>query len=323
MRRQFDIGVDMGSANVVAVAPGRGVIICEPSVVAVEVSTGYAAGWGTRALDMLAHDPARYRMVAAGPWGDSSRRPLALYVLSAVVHAVCGVRRVSGPRAALLAPASPSVLDIRAMYRLAVDAGLTPTTIVQSPVAISVGVGALDRDVLVADVGAERTHIAVIQLGAAVWSWRERAGMSGADRRLQQSIREELGVRVGISEARRVREARNRPGWGGCSMRARGYHVGTCLPADADVPAAMVDEAVDGLADLVGHTLRAARLRWAGDDVILAGGGALQHLFAARVAEVAGSACSVADDPQLAAARGLLHVAEYGIPRVTNAAVCV
>lgn len=326
MRRQFDIGVDLGSANVVAVAPGRGVVICEPSVVAVEAGTGYAAGWGGGALAMLTRDPARYRLAHTGAWGDSLRRPLALYLLSAIVHEVCGRSRVSGPRAVLLAPAAPTVLDLRTMFQLAADAGLRPAAIVQSPVAVflgAVGTGSAGRDTLVADVGAERTHIAAMQMGAAVWSRREQVGMGSVDREVQRRIREELGIKVGISEAKRVREARNRPGPGGRSMRVRGCHAGTCLPASADVPAALIDTAVGGLADDVGHTLRAASLRWGGDEVILAGGGALQHLFAAQVAEVAGAPCTAVDDPQLAAARGLLHMLESGIPRVTNAAVCV
>jgi rod shape-determining protein MreB len=323
MRRRFDIGIDLGSANVVAVAPGRGVVISAPSVVAVERSTGYAAGWGTGAMAMLLRDPARYHLAATGAWGDSLRRPLALYVLSAVARELCGRKRLAVPRAVLLAPAAPTVLDIRTMFQLASDAGLKPVAIVQSPLAVCMGAGAIDRDTIVTDVGAERVHIATIQMGAVVWSGRERSGMSSVDRDVQRRIREELGIRVGFSEARRAREARNdlRPGERG--IRVRGCHVGTCFPTDAEVPDVLIDAAVESLARSVGHSLGAARSRWGCDEVILAGGGALQHMFAAHVAEHAGVGCRLADDPQLAAARGLLYMAECDIPQVTNVAAGV
>ncbi|MGI6146045.1 MAG: rod shape-determining protein [Bacillota bacterium] len=323
MRRQFEIGLDLGSANVVAVAPGRGVVVWEPSVVAIDVESGWPVAWGRRAALLFEASPDRYYLAPVGPWHHGGQRHLALYVLSALARTVCGTLRMAKPRAVLQAPSAPGPLCLRSMVQLVADAGLMPAGVVHSTVAIWVDAGAPAGDTLVVDIGARRTDIALIRGGSPAWSVAVRAGMECADRRLQLAVRERMMVRLGQGEARRVREARNGFSPNQAELSARGMHVETRLPVDVSVPVELIDEAVEGVADAIADAVKAAGLLCEARSAVVAGGGALQYPCAARIGEAAGISCIIAPEPQLAAARGLVAIAECGISRVTNASVSV
>lgn len=323
-RYQYDIALDLGSANVAAIAPGRGAVVCEPSVVAVHDPSGTLVTWGTKAMELSESNPGQYRLVNVVRSGVAARRPLALFLVSSVIQDVCGSRRVARARAILKVAAAPNPLELRAIWELAKGAGLKPAAIVEAPLVAALGWRACHHDdgaYAIADVGAGCTDIAVLRKWAVLSHFRLSTAMDCVDADIQSAVRNAYRVWVTLNEARRAREART--GASEQILAVRGRNIDSGLPCAIGVAGKVIDVAVDRGADRIANAIKGACCGMQVHSAMIAGGGALQRGLAARVAESLPIPSIIPPDPDMVAARGLAYVTEHGVPCVTNAAVGV
>ena len=159
-----DIGIDLGTANVLVHVRGRGIIMREPSVVAMEVGKPRVKEVGEKAREMLGRTPVN--IVAVRPMTDGviADYTTTQKLLEYIFHKICGVRRVFKPRVLLAVPSSATSVEKRAVKQAALAAGAGEALTIEEPMAAALGAGlpiSAPGGNMVVDIGGGTTDIAV------------------------------------------------------------------------------------------------------------------------------------------------------------------
>jgi rod shape-determining protein MreB and related proteins len=202
-----DLAVDLGTANTVVYRRGQGVVLFEPSVVAIDERTGAVHAVGAEAKRMIGRTPATIR--ATRPLRDGVIADFD--VTEAMLRyflAKAGTSRFSSPRIVLCVPTGITDVERRAVVEATIAAGARQAYLIEEPMAGAIGAGlpvAEPRGTLIVDIGGGTSEVAVIALGASVVSQSLRIGGYELDEAIVRHTKQEHGLLIGQERAEEVK----------------------------------------------------------------------------------------------------------------------
>ncbi|HEY6804157.1 MAG TPA: rod shape-determining protein [Pyrinomonadaceae bacterium] len=313
------MAIDMGSASTIIAVRGRGVVIDEPSVVAVNKITGEVIAFGNEAHKMQgreARDVAVIAPLVDGVVADFERTRIMLEHF--VREARSGISHFSR-RAIMSVLSEVTQVEQRALLSAAEEARISRVYMIEEGQAAAIGSGVPLNDEnasAVVDIGGGTTNVAAIVSGSIIASRAERIGSSDIDSAIMDRLRRHHGLTIGILSAERVKlelSSAIEPKEPNKSVNIRGRDVQTGSPGAVDITAGEVYTVtlpiIKKIADEVSQMLTELAPEVAGDiydrGVILTGGGALLDGLPQYLQKQLGLAVRVADDPRFAIVRGL------------------
>ena len=318
-----DMALDLGTANTVVYVRGEGIVLNEPSVVAVNSRTRKVLAVGADAKSMLGRTPSHIHAVRPLKDGVIADFDMCQEMLRFFVERV-HQRRWTKPRMVIAVPSGITGVEQRAVQEAAESAGARrPTHIIEEPMAAAIGTGMKVWEPtgnMVVDIGGGTTEVAVISLGGIVSSKSIRVGGDEFDDAIVQFVKKEHSLLIGERTAEEIkivlgsahplqREAR---------AEIRGRDLVSGLPRVVSITTEDIreglEESIVAICDAVRGTLDRTPPELAADimesGIVLAGGGALLRNLDQRMANETGMPITVAVDPLHAVVRGCGHVLE-------------
>ena len=314
--RGRDLAIDLGTANTVIYERGRGVVLDEPSVVAVRSGTSHLLAAGHRAKEMLGRTPESVSAVRPLRDGVISDADVTERMIRWFVGQVAPSRLVR-PRVVVCVPSDITGVERRALEDATLRSGARRVYVIEETMAAAIGAGLPveeTRASMVVDVGGGTTDVGVISLGGIVTSRTMRIGGDEIDEALVSHVKSEysllLGERsaedlkIGAGSAFPLREE--------VAERVRGRDLVTGLPKTVTIGSGEVRRAIETpvvqIVELVRAVLDVCPPELAGDvvdrGIALTGGGALLRGLDERLSHEIGVPVRAADDPLRAVARG-------------------
>lgn len=314
-----DIGIDLGTANILVYIRGKGVIINEPSVVAVNQKTGRLVAIGNEAKEMIGRTPPH--IVAVKPIVDGviSDFEVTEEMLAYLMRKAEGAaKKFFGPRVVVGVPSNITNVEIRAVRDAVRNAGASEVFIVEEPMAAAIGmrlpiwepVGSM-----VVDVGGGTTDIAVISLGGTVVSRNIRIAGERFNNDISSYIRNEFKILIGdkTAEALKIAIGAVLPLEKSAEFGVKGRDLVTGLPreviiTDSDIREAVIS-ALSSLSENIKEVLETTPPEILGDimqrGVYMVGGGGLMTGFADFLQQEIGLPVHIAQDPMTVVVRGM------------------
>ena len=323
-----DIAIDLGTANALVYVRGRGVVLNEPSVVAVNDKTNQVVAIGKEAKTMLGKTPAHIRVVRPLSHGVISDFEVTEELLTYLINkAQTGRTRLFGPRVVIGVPTGVTSVQSRAVRDAARNAGVREVIIVEEAVAGAIGAKlpvAEAVGTMVLDIGAGTTDISIISLSGVVASKGSRVAGDRFNENIIDFVRSEFKLGIGERTAEDVKIAIGAvvPLSEGLSKSVRGRDFATGLPrevmlTDAHVRAAIAPS-LDALMDAMKEVIEATPSELLSDvlerGVTVFGGGALLRGLPSILAKMLGVPVKVTPDPLSAVVRGAGIITENPAP---------
>jgi rod shape-determining protein MreB len=299
------MAVDLGTANTLVYVRGEGIVINEPSVVAVNVRDGRPVAVGLEAKRMLGRTPAHIKAVRPlkdGVIDDFEMCETMLRYFIQQVHQ----QRFARPRMVICVPAGVTPVEQRAVQDAAENAGARkPAYIIEEPMAAAIGAGLPVQEPsgnMIVDIGGGTTEVAVISLGGVVTKQSVRVGGDELDESIMQFLKKEYSLAIGERTAEEVKIVLGSawPLEQEMYAEVRGRDLVTGVIATDEIREA-IEEPVSAIVDAVKTTLDRTPPELAADimerGVVLAGGGALLTGIDVRIHHETGMPVLVAPDP--------------------------
>ncbi len=325
-----DIAIDLGTANTLVYVRGRGVVINEPSVVAVNDKTNQVVAVGKAAKTMLGKTPAHIRTVRPLSHGVISDFEVTEELLTYLINKAQGGRaRLFGPRVVIGVPTGVTNVQSRAVRDAAKNAGAREAIILEEPVAGAIGAKlpvAEAVGTMVLDIGGGTTDIAVIALGGTVAAKSSQIAGDRLNENIIDFVRSEFKLGIGERTAEDIKIAIGAvtPLTETLARSVRGRDYATGLPREITLTDAQVREAIapslDALMDTIKEVIEATPPELLSDvlehGVTVFGGGALLRGLPQILAKMLGVPVKVAPDPLTTVVRGAGIVTENPLPYV-------
>jgi rod shape-determining protein MreB and related proteins len=312
-----DMAVDLGTANTVVYVRGKGIVLNEPSVVAVNVRDGRPVAVGTEAKRMIGRTPSSIEAIRPLKDGVIADFEICEKMLRFFIQKAHN-RRWSKPRMVICVPSGITGVEQRAVQEAAEYAGARkPAYIIEEPMAAAIGAGLPVQDPtgnMIVDIGGGTSEVAVISLGGIVTSQSVRVAGDELDLSIVNFVKKEYGLAIGERTAEEVKIALGSawPLMEEVNAEIRGRDLMTGLPktivtTTEEIRTAM-EEPISAIVDAVKVTLDKTPPELAADimdkGITLAGGGALLNGFDARLHHETGMPIVVAPNPLHAVAIG-------------------
>jgi rod shape-determining protein MreB len=316
LRAGGDVAVDLGTANTVVYVRGRGIVLSEPSVVAIDQRTGEVHAVGADAQRMIGRTPAtisadrplRHGVIADFEVTEAMLRQFVGKVLN---------NRFARPRMVICAPSGITEVERRAVEEATLSSGAREVHLIEESLAAAIGAGvdiAEPKGRMVVDIGGGTSEVAIISLGGLVVAKSLRVGGYDLDDAITNHIRLEHRMAIGSQSAEAIKLAAGSaiPLIEEIETSIRGRDLASGLPREIVLTSEEVRQAIASpLAEIMAAihaTLEETPPELAADitteGVLLAGGGSLLRGFDQRVAAETGMPVRVADDPLACVATG-------------------
>jgi rod shape-determining protein MreB len=316
-----DIGIDLGTANTLVLVRGRGIIINEPSVVAVEKRTKRVLAIGSEAKQMVGRTPAdiiAVRPLRDGVISDFDVTEKMLEYFIGKVHDQTMLPVPHRPRIVIGIPSGVTEVEKRAVHDAAMNAGAREVFLVEEPMAAAIGAGMPITESIgsmIVDIGGGTTEMAVFSLGGIVVSRSIRVAGDEMDEEIIRYAREKYNVLIGERMAEDVKIAIGSafPLPEERTVVLRGRDLITGMPQSIEIREALtnpVNQIVDALKTTIDETPPELVSDLMIHGIGLAGGGALLGGIANRLSQETKMHVYVADDPLTCVVRGAGHVLE-------------
>ena len=313
-----DMAVDLGTANTVVYVRGRGIVLDEPSVVAVNAKDGRLLAVGAEAKRMIGRTPAHIQAIRPLKDGVIADFEICEKMLKYFITKVHPRRLSLHPRMVICVPSGITGVEQRAVQEAAEFAGARkPAYIIEEPMAAAIGAGLPVQEPtgnMIVDIGGGTTEVAVISLGGIVASQSVRVGGDELDDAIVNYIKKEYSLALGDRTAEEVKIALGSawPLVDEVHAEIRGRDLVTGLPKTIVVSTQEIrdalEEPVSAVVDAVKVTLDKTPPELAADimeqGIVLTGGGALLHGIDARLQHETGMPIVIAHDPLHAVAIG-------------------
>ncbi len=305
------IGIDLGTANVLVYLRGRGIVINEPSVVAISARDSKVKAVGIEARDMLGREP-RDTIEVVRPMRDGV---IADYVvtqkmLEYFIGKACGRFSFVRPEVMICVPAGVTGVERRAVRDAALNAGARRAYLISEPLAAAIGANIPVADPsgnMIIDIGGGTTEVAVISLNGIVVARSLRVGGNKFDEAISSYVKRKFNLRIGERTAEEVKIAIGTamPLEEDLTMEVRGRDEVAGLPRTIQIGANEISDAIteplEAIIGAVRAVLEETPPELSSDIIdkgmILTGGGALLRNLPELLTEVTGVPCYVADDP--------------------------
>jgi len=312
-----DIGLDLGTATTLVYVRGEGIVLCEPSVVAIQKNSGKVLDVGEEAKRMLGRTPGS--IVAIRPLKDGviADFDITESMLRYFVKKVQPRRTAIHPRMVIAIPSGITEVERRAVIDSAIRAGAREVLPVEEPIAAAIGVGlpiAEPQGNMVIDIGGGTTEIAVLSLGGIVYARSIRVGGDEMDEAIIEYMKKNYNLMIGerTAEEIKIKIGSAWPLEEELAIEVRGRDLITGLPKFIRLTSEEVRDALQPplreVVEATKITLERTPPELAADlierGIVLCGGGSLLRGLHKLISEETGLACFVADDPLTAVVLG-------------------
>ncbi len=316
-----DIGIDLGTANCLVFVRDQGIVLNEPSVVAITEGTREVIAVGDEAKRMLGRTPGNIKAVRPMKDGviadfDITEEMLRYFIQKARMK-VSGRRRLMAPRVLIAVPSGITEVETRAVQDSAERAGASEIILIEEPMAAAIGVGlpvAEPSGSMVVDIGGGTTEVAVVSLSGIVEAKSVRVGGDEMDAAITQHMKRVYNLMVGerTSEAIKIEIGSAYPREEEITMDVKGRDLVSGLPKTINITCREIrtalQEPVTSIVEAVRTTLERCPPELAADlidrGIMMAGGGSLLHGLDRLISEETGLPVFVAEDPLIAVANG-------------------
>ena len=311
-----DIGIDLGTASVLVYVEGKGIVLREPSVVAVDTSTDCIAKIGKDAQAMLGRNPSNIEVIRPLKDGVISRYDVTQKMIQYFIRRACG-NAVFPPRVVICVPTGISEVEERAVIDAGTQAGARKTYLIEEPVAAAVGAGInvhSPTGSMIVDIGGGTTDVAVISLGGVVVSESLKIAGDKFDEAIMRYVRRKYNIAIGERTAEQVKikigavyehgEAK--------TMEVKGRCLVQGLPKNVTISSREMLEAmmepISSILDTICSVIERTPPELVGDilknGIVLTGGGSLLYGLDRLIEDVTGVKTFIAKDPIMCVALG-------------------
>lgn len=305
-----DIGIDLGTANTLVTLKGKGVILKEPSVVAIDRRSGNILATGYEAKEMLGRTPEAIKAVRPLKDGVIADFTATQLMLKNIVTKVCQRYNAGRPRVVVGVPSGITEVEERAVEESVLRAGAREVYLIEEPMAAAIGANldvAEPTGNIIVDIGGGTTEVAVVSLGGVVVSHSLRIAGDELDEDIIDYIKKEMGLAIGETTAEEIKMEIGcaTPLMTEMSMEVRGRDLTTGLPRNVVVTSTQIEEAmknsINEIVEIVKTTLEKTPPELASDivekGIVLAGGGALIKNLDKLLSQKTGMPVYVAENP--------------------------
>ncbi|KJS18127.1 MAG: rod shape-determining protein MreB [Peptococcaceae bacterium BRH_c4b] len=319
-----DMGIDLGTANSLVYVKGKGIVLREPSVVAIQRDSGQVLAVGEEAKQMIGRTPGN--IVAIRPMKDGViadfdvTQSMIKYFIS---KALRGRTFLVHPRVVVSVPSGVTAVEERAVREAAIQAGAREAYLIEEPMAAAIGAGLPVHEPtgnMVVDIGGGTTEVAVISLGGIVTSRSIRIAGDEMDDAIIQHVKKAYSLMIGerTSEDIKIEIGTACPKHTSAVYDIRGRDLITGLPKTVKITSEEIQKAlsepVSSILDAIKATLEQTPPELAADimdrGIVMAGGGSLLKGLDRLVSEQTGMPVHLSDEPLLAVAYGTGRVLE-------------
>ncbi|MFS8665777.1 MAG: rod shape-determining protein [Limnochordales bacterium] len=313
----------MGTANVLIFMRGKGLVMQEPSVIAVDQETNRVLAIGEEARRMIGRTPGNIVAIRPLKAGVIADYTITEIMLKYLIRRVLGRRPLWRPQIAVCVPSGVTTVEQRAVIEACMQAGAKKVCVISEPMAAALGAGLNIVDPggnMVVDIGGGTTDVAVISMGGEVVADSLRLGGDDLDEAIIRYVRREFNLLVGEATAEEIKRRL------GCvydpdesvTMEVRGRDTVTGLPRAVRLSEVQVHEAlqepIQATVNMIRTVLEKTPPELAGDiisrGIVLTGGGALLKGLPELIRLETRVPATVADDPLTCVARGTGRVLE-------------
>ncbi len=316
-----DMGIDLGTCNTLVAVRGQGIVLNEPSVVAVKKGTnqvlknGQAVGWVAK--EMLGKTPGSITAIRPLKDGVISDFEITEAMLNYFITKVTGRARFLAPRVVISIPSGITAVEKRAVFDSAERAGARRTYLLEEPIAAAIGAGlpfAEPTASMIVDIGGGTTEVAIMSLADIATCESVRVAGDDMDEAIMSYMKRTYNLMIGEQTAERIKIqiGSAAPIGEETEMEVRGRDMVSGLPRKTGITSAEIREAlqepVTAIIEAVTRTLERAEPELSADlvenGITLAGGGSLLRGLPARVQQATGLEVTLAEDPLTCVARG-------------------
>ncbi|KNF09461.1 cell shape determining protein, MreB/Mrl family [Gottschalkia purinilytica] len=306
-----DMGIDLGTANTLVYARGKGIIIKEPSVVAIHAHTKEVLAVGEEAKKMIGRTPGH--IVAIRPLSDGviADFDVTQSMLKYFIKRAHPRRSVVQPRVVICVPSGVTEVEKRAVEEAAVQAGARDAYLIEEPMAAAIGAGLPVQEPtgsMIVDIGGGTTEVAIISLGGIVTSRSIRVAGDELDDSIVGYIKKEYSLMIGERTAEEVKITIGSADLGSNKekkLSIRGRDLVTGLPKTVEISSNEIHEAMKepiySIVDAIKYTLEKTPPELASDimeqGIMLAGGGALLDGLDRMIRKETGMPVHIAEEP--------------------------
>lgn len=319
-----EVGIDLGTANVLIYVDGKGIVLQEPSVVAINRDTKEILAVGSDAKRMIGRTPGNITAIRPLREGVISDYDVTEKMLQYFIGKTCGGSRFFKPRIIVCVPSGVTEVEKRAVKEAALQAGGRSVYLIEEPVAAAIGAG-LDitgpEGIMIIDIGGGTTDIAVISLGGIVTSTSVKIAGDKFDDAIVKYIRKKYSLFIGDRMAEKLKKEI------GCAYDGEDMYTAVCkgrdlvtgLPRSIEVGSEEIlealEEPLDVICEATHSVLEKTPPELAADvgeyGIMITGGGAYLRGIDKRISSRTGIAARIADDAESCVARGTGESLKY------------
>lgn len=318
-----DIGIDLGTANTLVYVKGKGVVLTEPSVVAIQSDTGKVLAVGEEAKQMIGRTPGN--IVAIRPMKDGviADFDVTQAMLKYFISKTIGQRTFVRPRVVISIPTGCTTVEERAVKEAALQGGAKEVYLIEEPMAAAIGAGLPVHEPtgnMIVDIGGGTTEVAVISLGGVVTARSVRVAGDNMDDAIIQHLKKTYSLLIGERTAEDIKTSIGSAIIEGPEefYEVRGRDLVTGLPMTIKVSSIEINhalsETVEAILEGIKVCLERTPPELAADimdrGIVMAGGGALLKGLDKLISRETNMPVYVCEDPLLAVARGTGKVLE-------------
>lgn len=305
-----DIGIDLGTANILVTLKGKGIVLKEPSVVAIDKKNGNIVATGNEAKEMLGRTPERIKAVRPLKDGVIADFTATGLMLKNVISKVCKRNNIGRPRVVVGVPSGITEVEERAVEEAVIQAGAKEVYLIEEPMAAAIGANldvAEPSGNIIVDIGGGTTEVAVVSLGGIVVSNSLRVAGDELNEDIINYVKKEMNLSIGETTAEEIKMQI------GCALplmtemskEIRGRDLTTGLPKNIVITSNQVQvamaESINEIVEIVKVTLEKTPPELASDiiekGIVLAGGGALIQNLDKLLSQKTGMPVYIAEAP--------------------------
>lgn len=305
-----DIGIDLGTANVLVTLKGKGIVLNEPSVVAIDRKAQRILATGHEAKEMLGRTPEQIRAIRPMKDGVIADFTATQLMLKNIIYKICQRYNVGKPRVVVGVPSGITEVEERAVEEAILQAGAKEVYLIEEPMAAAIGAGldvAEPSGSIIVDIGGGTTEVAVVSLGGVVVSNSIRIAGDELDEDIVNYVKREMNLAIGDTTAEQIKREIGcaKPLVTELNMEVSGRDLTTGLPQTVSISSTQAEEAmresIDKIVDIIRQTLERTPPELSSDimekGIVLAGGGALIKNIDKLVAEKTEMPVYIAENP--------------------------
>ena len=260
-----DIGIDLGTTNILITLKGKGIVLREPAVVAIDRRTGKIVATGQEAKEMYGRTPETIKAVKPLRDGVIADFTATKLMIKNMLKKVCSRYNVSRPRVVVSVPSGITEVEERAVEETILHAGAKEVYLIEEPLAAAIGAGIHIEEptgCMVVDIGGGTTEVAVISLGGIVVSGSTRIAGDELDRDIINYVRKRESLSIGETTAEEIKHQVGcaTPLISELSIEIRGRDLNTGLPRNITLTSKQILEAMSESINRIIETIKTTKL---------------------------------------------------------------